>query len=172
MNHKKMAVLFVAVLATAATAGAQNDSPRPKTAEFFRLDFALKEMDGSAPVRTYAYQMMIASNYGTSSIRSGAKVPVSADNKGAFTYIDVGVKLDVRQLNVTKDGLEFDIVAELSGVLTAGSAAPTAKNPMIYQTQLNSRAEIPVGKPTVIFSSDDPSSKHQLHLEVTATPIH
>jgi hypothetical protein len=167
---KRLTVLFAAVLASAATAAAQPDAPKPQVHQFYRLDFVLKEMDGSKVVKTHSYQMM-ANDRGISSIRSGAKLPVTGPKE--LTYIDVGVNVDVRRLAPLKDGteLELDIVAEASGVMETGNGAPLSKSPMIYQTKWNSNVEVPLRQATVIFSSDDPSSKHQLQLELTATPI-
>ena len=166
---KKIAVLFAAVVAAAVAQ--QSEAPKPKNNEFYRLDFALKEMDGSKVVKIHNYQIMVSANYqGRNSIRSGARVPV-VDAKGT-NYIDVGVDLDASRLTPSKDGLELDIVAEASGTLDAGSGAQLTKQPVIYQTRWNSRVEIPIGKATTVFSSDDPSSKHQLQLEVTATLLH
>jgi hypothetical protein len=43
--------------------------------------------------------------------------------------------------------------------------------PVTRQNQWRSAVVIPVKKPTVVFSSDDVSSKRQLQLELTATPV-
>jgi hypothetical protein len=169
MTITKQAMWFAAFMGTAVAALAQSEAPKASISQFYRFDFVLKELDGSKAVKTHNYQMMVTPNYqGRDSIRSGARVPV-VDAKGT-NYIDVGVNLDVGRLTPSKDGLEFDIVAEVSGVLESG--AQLSKQPMVYQTKWNSRVEIQIGKPTTVFSSDDPSSKHQLQLEVTATPIH
>ena len=37
--------------------------------------------------------------------------------------------------------------------------------------QLAATLDLPLGKPTVIFSSDDVASKGQMQLELTATPV-
>jgi hypothetical protein len=43
---------------------------------------------------------------------------------------------------------------------------------VVRQAKWSSIVLIPIRKgPTVIFSSDDPASKRQLQLEVTATPL-
>jgi hypothetical protein len=44
--------------------------------------------------------------------------------------------------------------------------------PVIRTTRWNSIVLIPIAKKVVIFSSDDPTSKYQLELDVTATPVH
>jgi hypothetical protein len=82
--------------------------------------------------------------------------------------------VDVRRMAFLKpDGseLELDIVAEASGVMETGTAMPPGRLPMIYQTKWTSRVDVPIRQATVLFSSEDPSSKHQLQLEVTATPV-
>ena len=43
--------------------------------------------------------------------------------------------------------------------------------PMIRQNRWTSNVVVPLKKPTVIFSSDDLTTKHQMQLELTATPI-
>jgi hypothetical protein len=170
MNNRKLAVLYATVLSMAAPALAQNEAPKPVSSQFYRFDFVLKELDGGKTVKTHNYQMLAGLiGGGTDSIRSGAKVPVVTPKE--ITYIDVGVNLDVRSLILTRSGLEFDIVAEVSGTLDPGALAQFTKQPLIYQTKWNSRVQLQVGKATTVFSSDDPSSKHQLQLEVTATPV-
>jgi len=82
---------------------------------------------------------------------------------GATIYIDVGVNLDVRRIHRTNDELTLDIVAEVS------SADPGSN--VIRQAKWNSSVLIPVRKPVVIFSSDGPTARHQMQLEITATPL-
>src|ERR1017187_10260448 len=108
----KKTVLLLAVLSAAGSAVAQNP-PKMLNTEVYRIDFVLKEMDGSKPINTRNYQMMTSASRGLSSIRSGAKIPTTSDGKGAYTYIDVGVNLDVKQISPTKDGLLLDISAEV-----------------------------------------------------------
>jgi len=170
MNKRKLIVLFAAVLSTAATAAAQSEASKPPSHQFYRLDFALKEMDGSKLVKIRNYQMIASANdRGLSSIRSGARVPTT-DNKGGTVYLDIGVNLDVRQLVPTDYGLQFEVVGDASGAMETGGQLP--KQPLIYQTKWNAKVEVPMRQATTLFSSDDPSSKHQLQLEVTATPMH
>jgi hypothetical protein len=166
---KKSAVLlafFYLAASAVAQSGAQSEPP-----QFYRLDFSLKEVDGSKAVLTRTYRMMVStSDRSASEIRSGARLP-AIDAKGAATYIDIGVNIDVRSLPPIKDGLAFQITADVSSVAASGTPTPFTRQPMIYQTRWDIKVDIPIGKATTVFSSDDPSSKHQLQLEVTATPV-
>jgi hypothetical protein len=42
---------------------------------------------------------------------------------------------------------------------------------LIRQTKWSSNVIVPIGKPTVIFSSDDATTKGQMQLELTATAM-
>jgi hypothetical protein len=171
MKKLNLAFLFAATLAVSAVASAQNENTK-LGAEYFRLDFSLKETESGKVVNTRNYQMMTRTDEAKmSSIRSGGKVPIGGD-KG-YTYIDVGVNIDVRSLNHVKDELSLDIMADVSGALEpADPKAPQPIPPVVRQTRWNSIVLIPIRKPTVIFSSDDPTSKRQMQLEITATPLH
>ncbi len=51
----------------------------------------------------------------------------------------------------------------------ATASAPT--QPTVRQNKWDSTVIVPLKKPTVLFSSDDLTSKRQMQLELTATPI-
>jgi hypothetical protein len=55
--------------------------------------------------------------------------------------------------------------------VSSAAETPDAPAPVIRQVKWNAPVIVPLGKPTVIFSSDDPSSKRQMQLELTARPI-
>jgi hypothetical protein len=156
----------------AAAALAQNDAPKPAAPppEFFRLDFSLKELEGGKLVNTRSYQTMAVTGNNVASIRSGGKVPSNTGTDKGYTYIDVGVNIDVRRVTRMNDELNLDVTAEISGVVEPNDHP--ALPPVVRQTRWNSVVVVPMGKATVLFKSDDPASKRQLQLEMTATPIH
>jgi hypothetical protein len=161
------------LLLAAGIAYAQN--PQTKLdAEYFRLDFSLKEMEGSRAVNTRNYQMMVRTDEnGLSSIRAGGRLPLPVGQDKGYTYIDVGVNIDVRRVNHVKDELSLEVISEVSGAVEPVPPQPASSGPpVVRQTRWNSIVLIPIRKPTTIFSSDDPTSKRQLQLEVTATPLH
>jgi hypothetical protein len=172
MKKLKAAFLFAGTVALSAVALGQNENTK-LNAEYFRFDFSLKETEGGKVVNTRNYQTMARTDEaGMSSIRSNGKVPIPTNEK-AFTYIDVGVSIDVRHVNHVKDELSVDIIADISGVIEPPNPqTPQTGPPVIRQTRWNSIVLIPIRKPVVIFSSDDAGSKRQLQLEITATPVH
>lgn len=155
----------------AAAALAQNDSSKPSPPpEFFRLDFSLKELEAGKLINTRNYQTMAVTGNNVASIRSGGRVPVNTGTDKAYTYLEIGVNIDVRRVTRVNDELNLDVTAEISGSVEPNDHP--ALPPVIRQTRWNSVVVVPMRKATVLFTSDDPSSKRQLQLEMTATPVH
>jgi len=165
-----MAFLFAAVLAGHAFGQGETAKPAGEEAKYFHLDFVVKELENGKVTNSRAYAMTIATDNSGSSIRTGNKVPIptSSGSSSTFTYIDVGVNIDCRAAKQLGDQLALNVVAEVS---TAATEPPSGSPPLIRQTKWSSAAVVPLRKPTTIFSSDDPSSKRQTQLELTATPI-
>jgi hypothetical protein len=64
------------------------------------------------------------------------------------------------------------LVADISSVVQE-PASPSApmRPPVVRQNKWNSGVIVPLKKPTVVFSSDDLTTKRQMQVELTATPI-
>jgi type II secretory pathway component GspD/PulD (secretin) len=87
-----------------------------------------------------------------------------------FQYLDVGVNIDVLGTREVSRQLALDLKAEVSSL--AGSPSPSAAtDPVIRQNYWQSAVLIPVGKSTVVFTSDALESKGGMQISVTATPL-
>ena len=162
---KKLACVVAAAISLSVAALAQDEPPKPAvTREFYRLDFVLKETENGKVISSRNFQMMKPSNdHSISSIRSGDRLAVPVDGKSNYTYLDVGINLDVRNLLRVNDGLELEVIAEVS----SAEAAPTVR-----QVRSDTTVLIPIRKAAVVFLADGPTTKRQMQLEVTATPVH
>jgi type II secretory pathway component GspD/PulD (secretin) len=88
-------------------------------------------------------------------------------DQAQFQYLDIGVDIDVRDAIEDAGKLNLSVVSNASSL--AGSAvAPRA--PIVRQNKWDSKVSVPIGKPTVIFSSDNLEDKGKIQLELTATP--
>jgi hypothetical protein len=126
---------------------------------------------GGKVINARAYSMTISTgDTGGSSIRAGNKLPSSTGGSGpgSLTYIDVGVNIDCRAAKEIQDQLALNVAAEISSVAADPSSSTL---PLVRQTKWSSNVIVPVRKPTTIFSSDDPTTKRQTQLELTAIPI-
>ena len=149
---------------------AQNEGGAAKDEKFYHLDFVVKEVEDGKVTNSRAYSM-IASPQQRGQIRVGSRLPVptaGTAQASSFTYLDVGVSIDCSALRELQNQLAFRVSADVS---SAVKNEQTALPPVIRQNKWDSRVIIPMKKPTLLFSSDDPVTKGKIQLEVTATPI-
>ena len=142
---------------------------------YFHLDFVVKELEGGKTINARAYAMTVSTDRERTSVRSGNKVPVpsgprpvtGAQSNTQFTFVDVGTNIDCWNSKEIQGQLTLMVTAEVS----SAADAPDAPAPVIRQVKWNAPVVVQLKKPTVIFSSDDPSSKRQMQLELTASQI-
>ncbi|HZT30974.1 MAG TPA: hypothetical protein VFA33_13880 [Bryobacteraceae bacterium] len=169
--------IFLISLLAAAGCLAQNQPAQAAPAverKFFHLDFVVKELDSGKTINSRAYAMTVATNEKTS-IRSGVKLPVPTRPPTGpginmnYTYVDVGTNIDCIGAKEIQGRLALSVSAEFSSV--APAPEPQSSQPVIRQVRWSAPVIVPLRKPTIVFSSDDPTSKHQMQLELTAAPI-
>lgn len=163
-----MRTFLIALLVAGGCLG-QNESAKPGASpapepKYFHLDFVVKELEGGKTVNSRSYAMTISTGRDRSSIRSGNKVPLPSSSP--LQYVDVGTNIDCGDSREIQDQLALMVTAEVSSAAEAGVVPP-----VIRQVKWSSPVLVPLRKPTIIFASDDPSSKRQMQLELTATPL-
>lgn len=168
MIHTKRFLFTLAALAFAGPALAQ----MPDSARFYKLDFVVKEVEGGKTVNSRSFSamqqvQMPGGNTAPSSIRAGGRVPVSSGSNNQFQYYDLGVNIDARDLRETSADLSVNLTVDISSI---AQETPSAV-PVVRQNKWSGAVLVAPRKPTVVFASDDVSSKRQLQLELTATPV-
>jgi hypothetical protein len=159
------ATLFVAVVPLLA----QETAPKPPAPprHFYKLTYVLKEFDEGNVVNQRDFLLTVSTGERYSSrMRAGSRLPVR-DNEGKTNYMDVGVNLDTR-LEDVPEGLALEVNAEISSVGAEATASGSA--PIVRQVRTNALALVSVNKPAILFTIDDPASRHRFALEVTALP--
>ena len=167
ISQTKLGIVFLSSIVMAGACLAQNTGDALK---YYHLDFILKELESGKVINARSYSTTVTTGVtGASVIRSGNKVPISTGGAGpgSLTYLDVGVNIDCRAAKEIQDQLALNVSAEISGIATE----QPSNQPLIRQTKWESNVIVPLRKPTTIFSSDDPSTKRQTQLELTAIPI-
>jgi hypothetical protein len=153
----------------AKTPEAQASAPKPE-ARYYRLEFVLKELDNDGRVvNSRTYQTSVSTDGRTSYVRAGTKIPIRVNDKDNIQYLDIGVNIDCEMARETPQGLTLQLKTEISS-LTNPPAGNEASTPMVRQNVWQSMIQLPTGKPTVIFSSDNLENKGRMQVEVTATP--
>jgi hypothetical protein len=156
---------FLAVVLVCASCFAQ-DTPPDQSSRFYKLDFTVKELTGGKVTNSRSYVTIGRSQKQIQSIRTGDKVPVS-QAMNTWSYIDVGVKIDVLDLVQSGNDLRLNLTADIS----SAEKDPALPQPIIRHTTWSSNVVLPLRKPTVLFSSDATGSKSQTQLELVATPL-
>jgi|WetSurMetagenome_2_1015567.scaffolds.fasta_scaffold567605_2 hypothetical protein len=141
---------------------------------YYRLDFAIRELDREKLVDTRNYTLLVQSGV-AESIVAGSEVPYPSSTYSStasapvknISYRSVGVSINAGMIE-TDDSPRLDLLVEVS------DAVPPAKDsdsPVFRKVQLHCRALLPLGKPTTVGVVEDPASRHRFQVDVTATKL-
>jgi hypothetical protein len=165
-------ILLTAALSAAGFAQSEEvkkPAPPPEK-KFYRLDLAVKELDGGKTVNSREYFMMVSTGHENNSLRTGTKLPYGSEDKRS--YMEVGVNFDCREVVPTASGeLSMVLSADVSSVADGDIKAATAGYPVLRTNRWGSSVVVPLGRPIAVFSSDDLASKRRMQVEVTATAL-
>jgi hypothetical protein len=179
MRKIALLCLLLFTLPTLAQSPADAQSPSneesksaPADIHYYHLDIVVKELgeDGKV-VNSRAYNATVSTDRGISTIRTGSRIPVNVTTKGGdIAYLDIGVNIDCGDVHETPQGVALSLTAEISSLATPVSAV-NVSTPIIRQNKWHANTVLPLGKPTVVFSSDNVENKGRMQLEATATPL-
>jgi len=163
---------------TASTPASKTQDTAKPPVHYFHLDFVVEELgaDGK-PVNSRNYSTSVSTGpKGGMSIRTGSRIPVvtgSTESSGKesqqFQYVDVGVNFDVNDAHETGSQLAMNLTVDLSAL--AQPIDPSTHQPVIRQNRWQAALLIPVGKPSVAFTSDSLDNKGSTRVVVTATSL-
>jgi hypothetical protein len=148
---------------------AKPKSAEQKPLEAYHLDFAINEFEDGKKINSRQYALNLNTN-DSNDIKIGTRIPVEV-KEGEFQYIDVGTNINA-QLREQRGQTELVVRAEVSNfaIPEQGLDKPDP-HPALRQLKLSGSALLPLTKPMVIDSVDDPNSKRQFQLEVTVTKL-
>jgi len=185
---KSIATLAAAFTLSLLPAVMHAQNPPQAAAEpapnFYHLHFAVEELNAAGQVtntRTYDEIVRTVTQHDhlyNQQIKTGSRVPIATGSYGSnpatastqFQYIDLGVNLEVRSVKEEPKSLSFELNASIESIARQTQIAGT-NEPVIRQDSWDSLVIVPIGKPTVVFSSDDLDSTGRMQVQVTATRI-
>lgn len=146
----------------------------PADAKFYRLTFVAEELEKGKVINSRKYVSSVGTwktfNFVAASIRVGNKVPVT-NGPNSFNYMDVGINFEARLEGYSGNRLFLNVTGELSDLGASTATGAAEGRPIVRQRKWGGLTVVDVGKPTVIFSSDDLTSTRTMQIEVTATPM-
>ena len=154
------------------------DQEGRNSGSYFRLNFAIFELEDGKRVNQREYSMIVATAPDSRpvSLKSATRVPIVTSDKNGdkqFTYLDAG--LDIRCLSVREVAGKLvancDVMISNIVPVEKGSEMRNDIGPVIRTTNSSAWAVLVPGKPSVVSTSDDINSKKRIQVEMTATRI-
>jgi len=149
------------------------------TNNFFKLAFVLYEVEDGKRTNQRDYMMIGRTDNQASSIRVSTKVPITTSEKAgdkAYTYIDVGLRINCSMKEQVDRRLQFHCDIEISSFIRPEQIANATGNaglaaPFLRTTRTESWALLTPGKSAILNTVDDINSAKRMQIEVTATKI-
>lgn len=172
----QVAAMVTYCLAPLGLAAQETPPPANQTEHYYRLNFTVEEANSAGSVtNARSYVATVVTEPSTQTFKTGERVPIATGKAGGdtqVTYIDVGVNFEVHQMREVGDKLSFRLKTEMSSIANETVSNPgVAGDPLIRQNSWDSTVEIPIGKPTIVFSADDLQDKGKMQVELTATRL-
>jgi hypothetical protein len=173
--------LTLMVCGTIAHGAAQESTPSNSVqsgqaqtpAHAYRLDYLLTETEDGKKIDSRKYSLNLggggqAGRSLVGRIQVGPRVPVGTKADGTTQSLDVGTNL-VAGLTVRDGVLSLSTTCDLTSV--APDDAKIDGRPILRTLTLMADAPLSEGKPMLVGTADDPNSKREFQLEVTATEM-
>jgi hypothetical protein len=135
-------------------------------AEAYHLDFSIIEIEDGKRINSRQYSTNLSTN-DSSEIKIGTRVPVE-EKEGSFEYLDVGTSIFAR-VGEQRGQTELTVRADISSFAIPDQGEKHDSHPVLRQLKIGGTTLLPLGKPIIMGSLDDPNSKRQFQLEVTVT---
>jgi hypothetical protein len=157
----------------------------PVVTTVYRVEYRIRDGSDAASKTGRRYTMLIE-NHNKGTFKVGDRVPVATGSfqpgvggVGAnpmvntqFTYIDVGVNIDA---HVAEENGKITLNSNLdiSTLVEHKPAQPgqVLPNPTVSQIKIAEISTVPLGKPTLVASIDDPVTQRKFDVEVVITKV-
>ncbi len=149
-----------------------NKAASSETPDTYRVNVVIRETQDGKPVSSRNYSTLVRDGRFLlpCTIRIGSRLPVGLTNgTQGVNYLDVGTNLTFRVWNMEGQVI-LRMTVEVSSIAPSDSTASVKpETTVVRQFRTDQEAAIPLGKPTLLDSVDDPNSNHKFQIEVTAT---
>ena len=164
-------IVVLAILGGGAMRAWTQDSNVQPSAEkresAIHLEFSVNELEDGKKINVRHYSMNLTAG-SSKDLKIGTRVPVEAE-QGKFQYLDIGTSIHAR-IYGKEDAPLLDVQAEVTNLAVADQGGHGGQ-PIVRQMIISGSTILIYDKPMVVGAVDDPNSKRQYQLEVTATKI-
>lgn len=169
IGHAQETALSKSGTQTDPSADAKQKASEQKPLEAYHLDFSINEFEDGKKTNSRQYAMNLSTTE-PGEIKIGTKIPVDT-KEGEYQYLDVGTSIWA-QLREQRGQTMLVVRAEVSdfAIPEHGLDKPDP-HPALRQLKVSGSTLLPLTKPMVLVSVDDPNSKRQFQLEETVTKL-
>ncbi|HVW78917.1 MAG TPA: hypothetical protein VHB45_14985 [Alloacidobacterium sp.] len=184
MRKLSLGVMLLFLSASLLSFAQDTSKPAKTPGHFYKLAYVVQEVSDSGKViNTRSYMTNIRIGEDGVQIRAGNRVPIDTEqHAGAvssslvnlqFQYRDVGINIDSAHAEEIEEKLALKVTAEENDFAGPSSTWPNQITtvPVIRQNKWSGDFILPIGKPTVIFSSDDLSTRGKIQIVLTPTRV-
>lgn len=166
-------ILFSALPALAGPADPQQPAvakPAEETPTFYNLVFRVIDRDGKRIVSSHSYKT-------STGIVPRNDWNASIDSRDVFSIPngpnDRRIGFHVRAMNprVVEGKLAVYLDGSMSSLPTDETSTAAAPTVVVRSNDFQAWVLLPMNAPTIVYSSDDPSSTHVFEVELTASPM-
>jgi hypothetical protein len=179
MRTKKTAIVLTILLCGAlpfaypqdTNSASKADAPKssePKPAVAYRVDFSINELEDGKKINTRHYSMNLMGE--RKELKINTRVPVQS-GVGQFQYLDIGTNINAH-LETSESPIILDAVVEFSNLAISDSqVSAIGPPPSVRLTRIGTDTIVVLGKPMIVGSVDDLTSKRQFQLEVLVSKL-
>ena len=156
-------------------AAAGQEATAPPADNFYKLSFAIYELDDGKRVNQRDYSMIGRTGSGQISARVWTRLPMYSEDK-KVTYVNGGLEIRCSLKDAPPQKVQASCDFEISSFVLPEQAAEALRNapggvPILRTTSTSTWAVLTPGKSAIIASIDDVNSKKRTQIEVTATRL-
>lgn len=133
----------------------------------YHLDFSISEIEDGKKINVRHYSTNLTGG-NAQALKIGTRVPIESE-AGKFQYLDIGTNIRAKTYGTPELPI-LEVSAEISNLVVTDQNAYHGQ-PTIRQMFISGTPTLTFDKPMIIGSVDDPNSKRQYQLEVTATKL-
>lgn len=158
---------IAAVLLLAAALVAQERQPPPPpppppaVQTTYVLEYTVSELEGTRKVRSRNYTVQV-NDRSEGRLRVGSRVPLVTGEQ--VQYMDVGVNIDARPISVDSRSVRLNTKLEV----TAMASTDSSRRPILRNMTSWGETVIPLDKPVILSSQDEPGTETTFQVQVIA----
>jgi len=162
MIRQLAAVLLLTVALAAQERQPPPPPPPPAGQTIYRLEYTVTEMEGTKKLQARNYSLQVIDR-SDARMRVGNKIPIPTGTE-QVQYMDVGVNIDSRPVTIDAHTVRVRTNIEVSAL----ASTDNARRPILRNFNNMVETILPLDKPVLLSSQDEPGTSTTFQVTVVA----